>query len=193
MRVISYYTNDEYKRQAELMAETAVLVGLSPILYAMPDEGVWWKNTNQKCEVVRKALLEKPDEPVLFQDADTRFLQYPALLRSVDADFAVYFIVAGKPGVPSGGTMWFNGRRALPLVEEWCRNVKKNPERDDDAFSLRGALQTVRPSVYHLPPAYNWDEESMRIKFPGADPVILHLYVGKHDYPIDHFRRRKEA
>ncbi len=188
MRVISYYTNEFYRDQALALASSAEAVGLSVTLYAEPHADAWWKNTNRKCEVVRKALLEAGDEPVLFQDADTRFLAYPELLYHVDADFALFFITPSKQGVPSGGTLWFNGRRALPLVEEWCRNVRARPHLDDDAFNLKGAIQTIRPSIYHLPPAYNWDEASMRTLYPGAVPVIQHYFVGEHDYPVDHFR-----
>jgi hypothetical protein len=181
--VISFYTGPTYKVGAEAMAASAERVGLRVKLYARPDLGSWWKNCNQKCQVVKEALQEFGGEPVLYQDADTRFVAYPRELDGLDSDFAAYFLV---PGIPSGGTLWFNGRRAIPIVDAWVNRVSVRPEHEDDSQNFRDALRSVLGlRIQHLPPAYNWHEASMRRSFPGATPVIEHLFLGAHDYPVE--------
>lgn len=183
MRVISYYTNEFYKAHATLMAESAKAVGLTDVtLYPGVHSNHWWENTNQKCRIVRQALLDFPGEAVLFQDADTRFLQYPELLRAMDGDFATYF---PRFNVPSGGTLWFGGRRAKRLVDQWCANVAEHPDWEDDSINFAAAIKKINPTVQALPPAYCWDESFMRILFPTAEPVIIHGFVGDHNYPVN--------
>lgn len=183
MIVISFYTNEKYKLQAEEMKASAVAVGLRCELIERPDRGSWWKNCNQKSEVILEALDKYGNEPILWQDADTRFRKYPELLDQIDADMAAFFY---SPRIPIGGTLWFNGQKARKYVEAWAKMVRENPTREDDSINFRDALASVKNSrIEHLPPAYCWNEKTFRGCYPGVtDPVIVHNYAGLHDYPI---------
>jgi hypothetical protein len=183
LKVITFYTSEKYKLQAEALRQSAESVGLECIAISRPDLGSWWLNANQKSQVVLECLEKYGDEPILWQDADTRFLRYPILLDSLDADMAAFF---HSPTVPIGGTLWFNGkRRAMRYVATWAKTVADNPTREDDSINFREALSSIKnPNIQHLPPAYCWNEDSMRASFPTADPVITHSFIGAHDYPI---------
>jgi hypothetical protein len=190
IQVISYFTNDSYRQQAEEMAQSARSVGLSVTLYSRPDTGHWHTGCNYKAGVVLSALHEFKGEPVLFLDADTRVRAYPVLLNNLDADFAAFFL---EPTVPSGGCLWFNGRRGVRYAEAWAKQVSDHPEREDDSLNFSAALASVQPaSIYRLPPSYNW-HDSMRGSFPGASPVIEHLFVGHHNYPVNRTKEQQHG
>lgn len=184
MKVISFYTNEFYLLQARAMKASAEAVGLQPVyLYRRAPADTWWQGCNYKARLVLEAIESFGSEPVLFLDADTRVRSYPKLLDTLppQADFASHFF---NPGGPSGGVIWFNGRRALPLVKEWVRRVELYPQKDDDNINFRNALKETKPRIYLLPPAYNWAEKIMRQSYPSVVPVIEHLMEGEHLYPV---------
>ena len=182
MKVISFYTNEKYRQQAQELKRSAEALGMECILFERPDLGTWWQNCNQKSQVVLKALQEFAGEAVLWCDADARILKYPKLLLELEADMAAFF---STTSIPIGGTLWFNGAKALRYAEAWADTVEKHPEREDDSINFREALQNIKqPNIHHLPPSYCWNEPTMRNAYPGVkEPVIIHSYVGKHDYP----------
>lgn len=182
MKVITFHTGGKYLEQATALKASAEKVGLECIVYERPNAGSWWQNCNQKCEVIREALEKYPDEPVIWNDADTRYVSYPKLFDGLEADYAAFYI---NPQVSIGGTMFFNGKKAIRYVDAWVKNVRENPTLEDDSINLRRALQRITyPSIFHLPPAYCWYEKTMRPAFPHAIPVIEHHYFGKRDYPV---------
>lgn len=181
MIVVSFYTNEKYQKQAEALKESTESFGAKCEITKLPDRGSWWLNCNQKSAFILECI-DRYNEPVLWQDADTRWIQYPRLFNYIDADMAAFFY---SPTVPIGGTLWWNGKRARRYVETWAKVVANNPTREDDSINFKEALVSVRNSnICHLPPAYCWHEASMRGSFPTADPVIIHKYVGAHDYPV---------
>lgn len=183
MKVVSFYTNEVYRLQAEGMKASAEAVGLSVELIERPDRGAWWKNCNQKCEVVLEAMNRWPKEDILWADADMRFLRYPAIFDGLDSEFAAFFYA---PFHPIGGALWFSANGGRHYAETWAKEVAAHPEREDDSINFRAALRTVpQPRMTHLPPSYCWNEGHMRNAYPGVtEPVILHSYIGKHDYPV---------
>lgn len=182
IRVFTFYTSDLYKEQAEKMAATAEFVGLETKLIARPHLDTWWKNVNQKCQVVLEMLEKYPDDQLVWTDADCRYLSYPTLFRELgDYHMAMFY---ANTSYFSSGVMWLNGRKALPYVQRWVENVEAHPEYEDDINNLRAAvLDEPRRQIYHLPPSYCWTAWDMKSKFPKAKPVIVHTTVGAHDYP----------
>ena len=82
---------------------------------------------------------------------------------------------------------WFGGKsRALRYVKAWADIVSANPSREDDSINFREALASIRNSnIKRLPPAYCWHEATMRSAYPGVtEPIIQHLSIGAHNYPI---------
>lgn len=159
-------------------------VGLICTITEKPDLGTWWLNANQKSAFILECLERYGEEPLLYQDADTRFLRYPALLDSLTYDFAAFF---NSPVVPIGATLWFNGAsKAMRYVKAWADIVKANPDREDDSINFREALESIkRPSIKRLPPSYCWHEKTMRSAYPGMTEIVIeHISVGAHNYPI---------
>ena len=191
MRIITFYTDDSYKLKAEGLKASAESFGLECVLLQKPDLGEWWSNCNQKCEVIREALETYGDEPLIWNDADCRYVRKPILFDALqDYDLAAVFLNANSH--PFGGTLWFNGRRALPYVNAWCANVKRYPTHEDDSTNFRMALHQTRPkNLYHLPPEYCWREYDFRAAVPGGNPVIVHTTDGTHDYPVTHLSQEE--
>lgn len=158
--------------------------GLECIVIERPDLGVWWKNVNQKAEVILEALERWGDEPLVWNDADCRYVRKPALFDELGAyDMAAVFLNANHH--PFGGTFWLNGQRAVPYFKACLEYVKRFPEHEDDSLNFRMALKRIRPRhIYHLPPAYCWREYDMKSALPHAKPVIVHTTSGTHNYPI---------
>lgn len=184
MRVVSFYTDEKYQAEAEDMKTSAEAVGLECTITKKPDLGKWYLNCNQKSAFLMECLELYGDEPILYQDADTRLLRYPKLLDNLNCDFAAFF---NSPTIPIGATLWFNGKtRAMKYVRTWVNIVKDHPTREDDSINFREALSSIRnPNIHHLPPTYCWHEQTMRSAYPGAtDPIIIHGSIGAHDYPI---------
>jgi len=186
VKVISFYTDDVYRLRAEGLKKSAEDVGLECVLFERKNLGTWWENCNQKCDVIYEAIQTYKDEPIVWNDSDTRYVQRPVLFDEIGGyDFAAVFLNSNNH--PFGGTMWFNGRRALPYVEAWRKNVQRHPRHEDDSINFRVALHRSRPrNTYHLPPAYCWRERDMRSAFPTARPVIIHTTSGTHNYPVTH-------
>jgi hypothetical protein len=184
LKVITFVTDDRYKSMANGLRASAESFGLECIIIEKPDTGAWHTNCNMKCEVVLDALKTYGDEPIVWNDADCRYLQKPVLFDQLASyDMAAVFLNGNHH--PFGGTLWLNGKRALPYVEAWAKNVRRFPRHEDDSINFRVALQRIRPrNIYHLPPAYCWREYDMRAALPHAKPVIVHTTSGTHNYPV---------
>lgn len=184
MKLITFHTNDHYKAMAEGLKSSAEGFGLECVLIERQDKGTWWENCNQKCEVILEAIDKYGDESLVWNDADCRYVQKPELFNQLGFyDMAAVFLNGNHH--PFGGTLWFNGRKALPYVKAWAENVRKFPTHEDDSINFRVALQRIRPkNIFHLPPSYCWREYDMRAALPHAKPVIVHTTSGTHNYPI---------
>jgi hypothetical protein len=169
---------------AQGLKSSAEAFGMECVLMDRPDLGSWHLNCNQKCEVILEALHTYGDEPLVWNDADCRYVQKPTLFDEIgNYDLAAVFLNGNHH--PFGGTLWFNGKRALPYVEAWAKNVRRFPDHEDDSINFRVALQRIRPRhTYHLPPAFCWREGDMRSALPYSKPVVIHTTSGAHTYPV---------
>jgi hypothetical protein len=185
MKVITFHTGGKYLEKALTLKASAEKVGLDFVMYEREYPGTWWQACNMKCEVILEAL-ETYNEPIIWNDSDTRYISYPKLFETIDADYGAFYI---NPNLSIGGTMFFNGKKAIRYVEAWVANVRQNPILEDDSINLKRAIQSIPyPSIFHLPPAYCWNEKTMRTSFPHTIPVIEHYYGGARDYPIGELR-----
>lgn len=193
MKILTFSTDEAYKLQAEGLKASAETFGLECVLIERPDLGKWHLNANAKCEVIHDAINTYGDEPIVWNDADCRYVQKPALFDEIGHyDMAAVFLNANSH--PFGGTLWLNGKRALPYVEKWMANVRKYPDHEDDAINFRMALHLGRPKhIYHLPPAYCWRERDFISAYPRANPVIIHTTDGGHTYPVTQISREDEV
>ena len=184
LKVITFVTDDRYKAMAFGLKASAESFGLECSILERADTGSWYKNCNLKCEVILEALENGGDEPIIWNDADCRYVGKPALFNELNSyDLAAVFLNGDHH--PFGGTLWFNGKRALPYVKAWAANVRRFPEHEEDSINFRTALRRIRPrNIYHLPPAYCWREYDMKSALPTVQPVIIHTTSGTHNYPV---------
>jgi len=183
MKVVAFVTSPEYAKLAEGLEASCEKWEIPFTLYECDHKPTWAENVNYKPEIVRQALESSNGDPVLYVDADAYLYAYPELLRNPDQDFAAYY---QSPKQPCGGSLWFRpSKRMKAVVDLWCRLVEERPNHADDWVNLRDALDSDRylPKL-HLPPAYNWHPATMRQRFPGAKPVIVHGCVGQHNYKV---------
>lgn len=184
MKILTFHTSDEYRVRAEGLKASAEAFDLECILIEKPDLGSWWQNCNQKCEVILEALHKYGNEPIIWNDSDCRYIREPILFNGL-SEFDLACVFLNGDNHPFGGTIYFNGKRAIPYVEAWACNVRKFPTHEDDSNNFKVALQRIRPrNIYRLPPSYCWRESDMRSALPGAKPVIVHTTDGSHNYPV---------
>ena len=166
------------------MTESAEAVGLSLVGYEMPDLGSWGANVNQKPRCILQAMKAFPANDVLYVDADAAFNRMP-IIDWDDKQFAAYFDVR-KDGqlAPCGGTLWFrNSNMMRAAVSEWAKASEADTKSADDWVHLASIIKQFPKSMIHrLPPAWCWHEPTMRQRFPGANPIVIHSCVGAHDY-----------
>lgn len=181
MKLVTFSTGAKYDGFAKALLASAAAVGLEGKCYSMPDCGGWGPNVNQKPEVLLAAFEELKDD-LLYVDADALIVEYPALLKGCDRDVAAFFTDHERP---TGGTLYFrNTPKSMEILKAWRKEIKGAPESADDFINLAEACRRCGVKPMHLPPAYCWHQASMRERFPGARPVVIHFCAGEHNYKV---------
>lgn len=178
MRVVSFYTNEKYKRLSENLRKSVDAIGMPITVYAYPEVARWSDALYLKPQVIRRALSEC-EEDILYVDADTYFVRKPIeLLRPGDWQVAFGWY---SPGHPLGCSLAFrNDPQVIAFVDRWIEMFALYPftRLDETILQFAHLEQKGKMRFKSLTPAYGWDR-SMKSRFPGADPVIVHLGAGE--------------
>lgn len=175
MIAVTYFTDDLYRERAIKMMVSAHDVGIKAVMMQREDLGTWRDNLSHKPEVIL-TTLETGKVPMLYVDADSRFVTIPTEIPCKE-DIALHFIERDLAG---GGTIFVNyTEQAMRFLEAWMEEENLNPEAPDEE-NLSRAIHILEPlglRVRRLPPAYMWVERNMRKRYPTAIPVIAHDVV----------------
>jgi hypothetical protein len=177
MFITTFWTDEHYAKHASECVLSAERLGLKVHAQALPDIGSWSGNLRHKIRVIRDALDSSED--VLYVDADCRFVKYPSLLKAVTADVAFHWL---RTDLPHGCVIFCRANAAAQTwLDMWEDSFRDHPtERLDEVHMRYAYAEAKRAGVrfLHLPPAYAW-MKGWKKRFPGADPVILHLGEGR--------------
>lgn len=186
IRVCGFFTNDKYKALAERMSASAERLGYKTSVYEMPhfhDEAVAWGFAlRHKPVVVERAMLEHPEDDMLYMDADCEMVSDPVLLKenSHTFDIAVNFI---RPHHIHGCVMFFRGKRGLEYVRKWKESYELYPHiRLDEIhayFALKECQKIPGFRMLTLPFSYTWVPWTAGKLYPTAKPIIIHHGEGR--------------
>jgi len=189
LTVVSFWTNETFRRYAARLAESCDRYGLEHDIAQLPDLGDQNKNVHQKAPFIRRMLVARPDSDILWIDADAvvcapcgdMFTRYPC-------DMAAYlhtvYPTAWRPtsrwgqaiGLLCGGTLYFKqGPAARDVLARWTAVDAARPDRLDQENLLYLLEGVPGLGFLALPPEYCWIEPMARPLYPHARPVIWHL------------------
>lgn len=180
--VVGYYTEGTpYEAEAREMQRTARVFGLETALYGVPNLRDWHANTQQKAEVVERALREH-DRPILYLDADARIRRYPALMSGFlkQHDVGLGWIDWAKlPGrrtdreLLNACMVWKPTPKAFALLSAWKAVMRERQGRGElEQLHLDMALQRVKGlKVREIPMEYNQIHDLMAAH---SDKPVIH-------------------
>lgn len=177
--VVGFYTQGtEYADEALRMAQSAHRFGFKTDLHGFKSLGSWWANTSYKPEFLLTMLDKYPGQPLVYVDADGRFVRYPKLfdeLNASDKAIGVHYR-AGKEELLSG-TIWLSGSpRCREIVKEWANECANNPGKWDQRM-LQKVLQNKQDEVEQLPADYTAIFDLMRNE--ADNPAIMHYQASR--------------
>lgn len=191
MIVVSYYTNEEYKKSAEVLAKSLDEQKIKHDISAVKDRGSWQLNTLEKAPFLQRMLIKHKGEDILWLDANAIVRRPLDLFKKPKFDVAVYrFLLSDM--TTSGrwtnfGRLW-NGTLYLKncdlsrtIVDRWFEMNLAHPDRTDQK-NLAAVMVDVAPAqeakFHRLPAEYCWIDRVMRPLLPDAAPAIEHPDAG---------------
>ena len=172
--IVSFYT-PEYKVEAEKLISSMKTFDISYVVYPIPSEGTWQKNTHMKPKILEQAFKEI-DNDILYVDADATFHAKPNIFP-IKCDFAAH-LMAKKHWHQSikirqfslmSGTVYFpNTAKALEVIIVWKEICKARPNTWDQRCLEK--LQNEFDFV-NLPVEYCYIDRTM---WGINNPVICH-------------------
>ncbi len=177
--LITYYTpsyEDHYNR----LKASCDRLNIEITAYVMPEAQTWELNCAMKPYIIRQAMWDSNADYVIWTDADSTVERYPDLFDTFNGTIGVFYRTFTDRHLCSG-TMIFKVPEALPVVEKWIQEQKRNPEEWDQR-----TLQRVLKHEPHdiIPAAYCcvYDAIDM-LEACNHQPVILHHQASRkvHD------------
>ena len=132
VRFISFYTkNTPYEDLSYELSESLQKFSLPHTLYAIEDQGKWSKNVLQKPRIVERAMIDYPDDSIVWIDVDSLVMKKPILFEdfcSKNIDIAV-FVREKKRSDPFqyntfNCVIYFKpGQKSLDFVRVWSKHA----------------------------------------------------------------------
>jgi hypothetical protein len=173
---VAYCTKGGYEEEANKLRASLEKLNIQHQVRVIYSLGSWQKNCLYKPLFIRE-MLQKYKKPVLYVDADAVIHKPPALLDTLNADFAVHYF---RNLQLASGTLYFNNSvPAINLLDAWIERNRNYPN-DADQDNLQHVLEKPgwknRIKIHYLPAEYCKIFDLM----PGVnDPVIEHFQASR--------------
>jgi hypothetical protein len=132
MIIISGYTfNTPYEEEVKDLEADLKRFNLPYWLYGYESRGNWTKNTMVKAELIQRALMEYPEDDVIWLDADAIILREPKFfheLKNKNFDICCHYLKTHyNPNELLSGTIIFrNVPIVRKLVDDWVAIKNEN-------------------------------------------------------------------
>lgn len=132
MIIISGYTfNTPYEEEVKDLENDLKRFNLPYRLYGYESRGNWTKNTMVKAELIQRALMEYPEDDVIWIDADAIILKEPKFfheLKNKNFDICCHYLKTRyNPNELLTGTIIFrNVPIVRKLVDDWVSIKNEN-------------------------------------------------------------------
>jgi hypothetical protein len=117
---ISFYCGDAYyTNAAEKLRANCAALGIPLLIEAVPDQGVYWRNTLAKPRFIQ-AKLAALRRDLIWIDADTKLLRDHAAFQTLQADLTMASHSGDLRGVKASPVGIASNERALAFIEAWA-------------------------------------------------------------------------
>jgi hypothetical protein len=175
--VVGYFTaGTGYESEAREMAASVHRMGLECDLRGIPSAG-WQKNTQYKAQFMAEMIEKHWGQSIVYTDADSRFVRYPAMFDSLECDFAAHYNTrrTGERELLSGTLFFRCNEAARALAVLWQAECAANP-RMWDQQCLQAALARWNGRMAELPREYCCIFD---LKPVPVAPVVVHYQASR--------------
>jgi hypothetical protein len=172
--VVAYATRGTgYEAEAERMAASAHRMGLDAHVELIDSLGGWQRNTQYKARFLRDVIRHRPCRSIVYTDADSVFVRYPALFDE-PVDGIGYHLRNGHE-LLSGTLHLACNEATAALMDLWVEECERQPDAWDQR-TLQAALARWNGPQRVLPEAYCCIFDSPT---RPAEPVVLHMQASR--------------
>lgn len=167
--VSAFTKNTPYEEEVETLRDSLDKFGLSYVIYEIPNQGSWIRNTQEKVKYMFRAL-EDYKCPIVWVDADAEIHKKPDYFKSVNKDIEFYTIKEWDDYLI--GTLFLNyNLRVKEFITTWIYNCEINNLSAQKVFK-NVIKKTPDLDVGNLPVEYIkiFDNDLQKCD----DPVIVH-------------------
>lgn len=173
--VFSWHT-PSYREYAERLKHSVDLLHLPHELYEVESLGDWDSNVRQMGAMVLHAL-DTIKGDVLYVDADCEFRYRPAMFDYWPGhDIGIHKLY--NDHYANGTVYYSNNYRVRAMIAEMDRLLQAGSEELDQRLLMR-LIPKHKLTVCPLPPEYVCIKDTMRHRFPGIVPIILHKQASR--------------
>lgn len=194
VRVVAFYTNDAYAREARALHESLQAYALHYQTVHVAGLVTWAEAVMYKPRFILTCLREMQADAVFYTDADSEFRKKPdwSIFKDVDVSWSQFKRGMHHPVEHLTGSMFFrNTPEVRSFVEDWAQETslpgyaaRFTPEMD--SLRVTWELKTATgPEVWSkrlryldLPSAWVCWDERKEID-PSIDPVIWHRQASR--------------
>lgn len=179
MIYISMFTNDViYGEAIKKLIASLEKYKLKSKIYEIENRGSWHLNTDQKAEIILRAMEDFPDDDIVWIDADAEVIEKPVLFDTFNCEIAYYFWQDHKE--LRSGTMFIkNNYKMKRFISSW---IKLNQSNDIwEQRNLQFILQNNPVKTTYLPISYCliYDNQFDKELLKNDKPVIVHYEVSR--------------
>jgi hypothetical protein len=185
-RIVSYYTIDTpYQDLVAGFSKSLDQFNLNYTIYPKPSCGSWEKNTQVKAEVIKNAMIEFPNDTIVWLDIDAIVQKNPVFFDTLaDFDISCYYLSTRyNPHELLSGTIAFaNNVTTRNIIDDWIVMNKTNKEWDQK--NLQGVIESEKyKNIRIVPLPKEYIKIHLHDRFqPGindADIVITHFQASR--------------
>lgn len=171
--VVGFYTaGTGYEAEAHEMQVSAHRMGLEVELRGIPNAG-WQRNTQYKAQFLSEMVEKYWGRSIVYTDADSRFVRYPALFDALQCDIGAH---RHKGHELLSGTLFLRcGPSTAALMTLWREECERNP-RTWDQVCLANAISKWGGTFYPLPQEYCCIFD---LKPLPTSPVVVHYQASR--------------
>ncbi len=192
MRIISFYTEGTpYQIEANRLKKSLDIIKVPYDIVPVQSHGSWAKNCQIKSEIIKNALLKLPDgEVLIYTDADSELLSYPALFeKEIDWDIAYYYMIHRSEML--SGTLGFrNSPQIRKLIDLWIKKNMTNSEWDQKNLQsvYMESSTDLKLRELRLPASYCfiYDNRIQMDEMKEEKPVFIHHQASRRFKRVIH-------
>ena len=189
--VVSFYTDDLYRRLAARLSASCRRFRLEYDIYKRADLGSWVLNCGQKPTHIL-AMLDLYDQDVLWVDADAEFVSEPVGLDGQEGDLGLFIT---EWNLYMSGTLLFrNTVASREMLNGWIQEQKRFLDLPDEK-TMRAVLERGGAiKTWQLSPGYAYVFDVWPDRYPDCKPIVLHKQASRiHEMAQRRFRPDRRA